>query len=144
MDILVENLGRVNYGPYLEQQRKGISGNILLDDVRQSDLTIYSLPLTAPQLQAIPFGRYKPHHEPAFYRALFDVKSPADNYLDLSNWGNGIVFLNKVPLGRFWNIGPQKRLYLPAPMLRQGENEIIIFETEGISGDQIEFFREPY
>lgn len=54
------------------------------------------------------------------------------------------MFLNKVPLGRFWNIGPQKRLYLPAPMLRQGENEIIIFETEGISGDQIEFFREPY
>ena len=144
MDILVENLGRVNYGPYLEQQRKGISGNILLDDVRQSDLTIYSLPLTAPQLQAIPFGRYKPHHEPAFYRALFDVKSPADTYLDLSNWGKGIVFLNKVPLGRFWNIGPQKRLYLPAPMLRQGENEIIIFETEGISGDQMDFFREPY
>ena len=38
-------------------------------------------------------------------------------------------------LGRFWEKGPQKRLYIPAPLLREGENQLLILETEGRSGE---------
>ena len=44
---------------------------------------------------------------------------------------------NGFNLGRFWNIGPQKKLYIPAPLLKKGDNEIVIFETEGNSADGI-------
>ena len=45
-----------------------------------------------------------------------------------------MVLLNGFTLGRFWEIGPQKRLYIPAPLLREGENRLTIIETEGRSG----------
>ena len=65
----------------------------------------------------------------------FDVDVPADTYLELPGWGKGVVFLNGFTLGRFWEIGPQKRLYIPAPLLRKGENTLLIVETEGRSGE---------
>ena len=68
------------------------------------------------------------------YRARFVVKRPADTFLDMSACGKGVVFLNGFCLGRFWDIGPQKRLYIPAPLLRAGRNELLIVETEGRFG----------
>ena len=64
----------------------------------------------------------------------FDVDEPADTFLDMSACGKGTVFLNGFCLGRFWDIGPQKRLYIPAPLLRAGRNELLIVETEGRFG----------
>ena len=52
----------------------------------------------------------------------------------MSACGKGTVFLNGFCLGRFWDIGPQKRLYIPAPLLRTGRNELLIVETEGRFG----------
>lgn len=80
---------------------------------------------------------------PVFYRFTLEVDSPADTFLDLSGWGKGTVFVNGRALGRFWDKGPQRRLYLPAPWLRMGENEIILFETEGRTGKTIVLWDEP-
>ena len=71
---------------------------------------------------------------PAVHLLSFEVDRCADTFLDLTGWGKGTVFLNGFTLGRFWEIGPQKRLYIPAPLLREGENELLIVETEGRFG----------
>ena len=71
---------------------------------------------------------------PAVHLLSFEVDEPADTFLDMSACGKGTVFLNGFCLGRFWDIGPQKRLYIPAPLLRAGSNELLIAETEGRFG----------
>ena len=63
------------------------------------------------------------------------VDTAADTFLDLPGFGKGFVFINGFALGRFWEIGPQKRLYIPAPLLREGKNDLLIIETEGKTGD---------
>ena len=80
---------------------------------------------------------------PAFFRFKFNISETGDTFLDFSGWGKGCVFINGFNIGRFWKIGPQKRLYIPAPLLKKGENEIIIFETEGIRRPFVELFSEP-
>jgi beta-galactosidase len=66
-----------------------------------------------------------------FYRESFDVDEPTDTFVDLRSFGKGEAFINGRPLGRFWNIGPQRTLYLPAPWLKKGANEIIVFDLDG-------------
>ena len=61
----------------------------------------------------------------------------------LPGWGKGFVTINGFNLGRFWEVGPQKRLYVPAPVLNTGVNEIIVFESEGKVGETIEFSDQP-
>ena len=46
-------------------------------------------------------------------------------------------------IGRFWDIGPQRRLYIPGPMLREGENELILFESEGRAPGTVTLAAEP-
>ena len=74
---------------------------------------------------------------------MFEINELGDTYIDLTGWGKGVVWINGFNLGRFWEIGPQKRLYLPAPLLQQGENTIIIFETEGRSLETITLLDKP-
>lgn len=140
MDILVENMGRVNYGVMLDDQHKGIAGKILVDNIRQDRITMYPLSLEEAQLEKIPFAEPVQHQQPAFYRVDFRVDKAADTYLELPGFGKGCVALNGRLLGRFWEVGPQKRLYIPAPWLKEGDNTLIIFETEGKSSGYVEFF----
>ena len=69
--------------------------------------------------------------EPSFYKFTFNAERKADTFIELDGFGKGCVFINGFNVGRFWEIGPQKRLYIPAPLLKTGENDIIVFETEG-------------
>jgi beta-galactosidase len=80
---------------------------------------------------------------PAFYRFEFEAIDLGDTFIELDGWGKGCVFINGFNLGRYWEIGPQKRLYIPAPLIKQGRNEIIVFETEGKSTGVIELKDEP-
>ncbi len=140
IDILVENMGRVNFGARMEEQRKGIDGRVQINDHIHHGWEIYPLPLD--HIEQVDFsGEYK-EGVPAFYRFELEVDETADTFLELSGFGKGCVFLNGFNLGRFWEIGPQKRLYVPAPLLREGRNEIIVFETEGKYSDTLTFYEE--
>ena len=141
IDILVENMGRVNFGPYLELQRKGIDHCVQINGHMHNNWQQYTLPLD--NVEKIDFdGEYK-EGTPAFFRFEFDVDECADTFLDFSGWGKGCVFVNGFNIGRFWKIGPQKRLYIPAPLLNKGRNDIIIFETDGERADYITLCNEP-
>jgi len=124
LDLLVENMGRVNYGPDL-LDRKGIRDGVLLGGQYLADWDIYPLPLD--DLSQLRFGPLAATG-PRFFRGVFDVDTAADTYLTLPGWTKGVVWLNGFNLGRYWQRGPQQTLYIPAPLLKQGRNELVILE----------------
>ena len=54
----------------------------------------------------------------------------------------GVVWINGFNLGRYWSAGPTETLYVPAPVLKNGVNEIVIFEQEKLSSLSISFSKE--
>ena len=141
LDILVENMGRVNFGPRMEHQRKGIADHVQINGHTHLNWNQYCLPLD--NVEKLDFTRGFTEGLPAFYHFTLDVDETGDTFLDFEGWGKGCIFLNGFNLGRFWEIGPQKRLYIPAPLLKKGKNEIIVFETDGKQPGTITLKDEP-
>jgi beta-galactosidase len=128
LDILVENLGRVNFNKPMREERKGLATAVTLAGRELTTWEVFPLPMSAlpnpkPQAAGGPDG-------PAFYRGRFTLSSTADTFLDTRGWGKGTVFLNGHHLGRFWDIGPQQTLYVPGPWLRRGVNDIVVFTLD--------------
>ena len=141
IDILMENMGRVNFGPRMERQRKGINQCVQINGHMHNQWMQYPLPLD--NIAKVDFsGEYR-EGLPAFYRFRFQAAESCDTFLDFKGWGKGCAFINGFHLGRFWEIGPQRRLYIPGPLIKKGENEIILFETEGKAAETIELLDEP-
>jgi beta-galactosidase len=142
IDILVENMGRVNYGANLDD-RKGITRGVLLGQQYLFGWKIYPLPLD--DLASLPFtpGAPAAGEYPAFFRGAFQVEHPADTHLALPGWTRGVVWINGFNLGRYWNRGPQKTLYLPGPLLRVGVNNLVILELHGTRSPEIELRSRP-
>jgi len=134
LDILVENSGRVNFGPEIRGERKGITKQVTLAGKPLSGWQIYSLPMTNPEKLAFRASECK---GACFYRGSLHVDHPSDTFLDTSSIAKGFVWVNGHALGRAWDIGPQKTLYLPGPWLHSGANEIIVFNLEGAPGTTI-------
>ncbi|XP_062894815.1 beta-galactosidase-1-like protein 2 [Mobula hypostoma] len=147
LSLLVENRGRVNYGLKLDEQRKGLLGDIFLNKQPLKDFIIYPLEMKTSFIEsfsAIKLNRIpeKPVLPAFFYGTHYLDSSPYDSFIRLKGWGKGVVFVNGLNLGRYWDIGPQKTLYLPAPWVQHGNNEIVIFE-ESKAGKIIEFVNQP-
>lgn len=150
LDILVEAMGRINFGRAIKDF-KGITEKVELiqPDGNATQLSTWQVALL-PDEEAfyleMPFsaageekdpGRVQPLWRssdgrlPGVYKGSFIVERPADTFLDFSRWGKGLVYVNGHPLGRFWEIGPQQTLYMPGCWLRQGENEIVVLDIIG-------------
>jgi beta-galactosidase len=140
VDILVENMGRSNFGPLLVTERKGITGHVTLDGAEWTGWQVYPLPMSDPD--AWPFAA-DAAKAPALWRGTFNVASPGDSFLDMRGWGHGMVWINGHCLGRYWKIGPQQTLYLPAPWLRAGENEAIVLDLEDGGAHTLEGLTDP-
>uniref|UniRef100_A0A4W2D1W1 Beta-galactosidase-1-like protein 2 n=1 Tax=Bos indicus x Bos taurus TaxID=30522 RepID=A0A4W2D1W1_BOBOX len=131
--ILVENQGRLASGTSMNQERKGLTGNIYLNGSPLRKFKIYSLEMQNKFIQRKLPNIWKPSFlhtvGPAFFLALLRVGSqPKDTFMSLQGWTKGVVFINGQNLGRYWNVGPQETLYVPGPWLKPGLNEIIVFE----------------
>lgn len=131
LDILVEAVGRVNFGQGIND-RKGIQAPVTLgkDKPPLSGWQVYSFPLDAPELAALQF---KPATTPgpAFWRGSFDLTQIGDTFLDVHSWGKGVVWVNGHCLGRYWNIGPTQTMYVPGPWLQAGHNEVVVLDLIG-------------
>ena len=145
LDILVENMGRVNFGPYMQKQRKGIDGPVLINTRQHYGYDIYTLSLD--NIDILIFGDISASEikgtGPSFYRYTFEADECCDTFIDMEGFGKGCVFINGFNLGRFWEVGPQKALYLPGPLIRKGKNEIVVFETEGKAQIELELMDHP-
>ncbi|MBP1658936.1 MAG: beta-galactosidase [Candidatus Aminicenantes bacterium] len=127
IDILVEGMGRINYGARL-LDRKGITDRVTLNAMTLMGWDVYPLAMDEEYVARIKFGRRPAERPGNFFRGRFDLPKAGDTYLDMSGWKKGVVWVNGHNLGRYWEIGPQKRLFCPAPFLVQGENEIVVFD----------------
>lgn len=127
MDILVENMGRINYGPELLDNHKGILGAVRLGSRILEHWACYSLPMTHPQTFTFRHP-VRSATAPVLLNGSFRLETPGDTYLDMSRWGKGQVWVNGHNLGRYWCIGPQQTLYLPGCWLHKGLNRIEVFE----------------
>ncbi|MFJ4620450.1 beta-galactosidase family protein [Streptomyces sp. NPDC088812] len=130
LDVLVENTGRVNYGPRIGTH-KGLAGPVTFDGTPLLDWSCHPLPLDdVPAPDALPPAPTPTSAlaEPAFHHGTFDVTTPADTFLSLPGWTKGQAWINGFPLGRYWNRGPQRTLYVPAPVLRPGTNDLLLLE----------------
>lgn len=138
LDILVENTARSNYGKPMRDERKGITDKVTLAGAELTGWSIYPLAVPSPFDSKSPettwlkrtrsAARAQAPRGPALHRGTFTVTTPADTFLDLRAWTKGMVWVNGFPLGRFWNIGPQQTLFLPAPFMRKGRNEVVVFD----------------
>ena len=135
LDIVVENMGRINFGSLLNDS-KGILGAVELDGKVLTHWVSKSVPLNDTTL--VPFqqlnGTIKPPNSTVFFRGTLRFDGGRyDAFLDLSMWSKGVAFINGHNLGRYWPVkGPQKTLYVPGTYLRSGSelNELILFEID--------------
>jgi len=128
LDILVENLGRINYGAEITHNLKGIITPVTIADQEiTGNWKMYKLPMS--EVPEIPQQRQAAVIDhPAVYHAAFNLNETGDTFLDMGTWGKGVVFVNGHNLGRYWKVGPQQTLYLPGCWLKKGENNITVFE----------------
>ncbi|XP_058801911.1 uncharacterized protein LOC131670377 [Phymastichus coffea] len=150
LQILVENLGRVNYGDIDTEDFKGIF------DVSANNITITSWDVTGFKLNSVTdnfFSQKKTAGQigklsqgPQFLVGYFDISGkPLDTYLNTEGWGKGVIYINGHNLGRYWTIGPQITLYVPAAFLKSGKNNLVVLELEKVpEGRKIEFQITPF
>jgi beta-galactosidase len=124
LDILVENMGRINYGPRLYADQKGITEKVTLAGEELHGWEMFHLPLT--DLKPLHWSTSTP--VPAFHRAEFRLSAPGDTWFDMRGWGKGNVWVNRHNLGRYWKIGPQQTLFCPGVCLKRGLNEIVVLD----------------
>lgn len=126
LDVLVENMGGVNYGPHIGDA-KGLLGPVTFEGTAVRDWDCHPLCLDDPD--ALPFEPATgTSAAPAFHHGTFDVREPADTFLSLPGWTKGQAWVNGFHLGRYWNRGPQRTLYVPGPVLRAGGNDLVLLE----------------
>lgn len=129
LDILVENMGRINYGAEIVHNLKGIISPVEINgDPVKGLWKMYSLPFDKiPELKNK--SKDIPERSPVIKEAKFQLKEKGDTFLDMRNFGKGIVFVNGKNVGRYWSkVGPQLTLYVPGVWLKKGENAIQVFE----------------
>lgn len=136
IDILVDAMGRVNYGKHL-YDRKGIS-RVMLGNQLVFDFTVHTIPLD--NLEHLQYGAAEKF--PKFFKGTFQAATDADCFVDMTGFKKGCVFINGFNLGRYWEAGPQVTLYIPKGVLK-AENEIVVFEQEGTSRNTVTITDTP-
>ncbi len=130
--VVCENMGRTNFGSKM-MRKKGIAGRCSVDGKIHFNWQAYHL--DSENIKSIVFDDTIRRNGGSFYKFIFNVKDePRDTFLRTDNFKKGFARLNGFNLGRYWEIGPQKTLYVPSALLKQGENELIIFESDGLKG----------
>lgn len=136
VELWVESLGRVNYGPR-QAEPKGITGGVLHERQYVHGVRARGLRLDAFEAGAVakvPFRPVAGETGPGLHRAVVDVPGPGDAALSLPGCTRGFVWVNGFCLGRYWSVGPQESLFVPGPVLRAGGNEVWVLELEGRAG----------
>ena len=129
IDILVENIGRINFGKYMSDERKGMEDCLLYGSVKLFGYDTRTIPLE--DLSALEWKENTvTDHMPCFFKGQFDAKSGVDTYVSFENLGHGYIWVNGFNLGRYDSAGPQMTLYLPGHFLKDAENEIIILDID--------------
>jgi hypothetical protein len=137
LEILVEAMGRINFGKNLID-RKGITDFVTLNGMTLMNWKVYKLPMDDKFIYDLRSSGRSLDKPGVFFRGSFILSRgegnlSSDTFVDVANYQKGIVWINGHNIGRYWNIGPQKRLYCPSIWLKEGLNEIMIFDLHQIT-----------
>jgi beta-galactosidase len=127
LDILVESMGHINFAQYMID-RKGITDRVTLNGMTLMNWAIFPLPMDENFIASLKPKSKEDFHDGIFFTGNFEITDPQDTYLDMSNYKKGVVWVNGHNLGRYWNAGPQHRLYCPGVWLKKGKNSMIVFD----------------
>ena len=134
LQILVENMGRINYGSEIVHNTKGIISPVKVAGKEiVGGWDMYKLPMSEAPVAANAIANGSPaaaklKDAPVIYSGTFNLDKTGDTFIDMESWGKGIIFINGINIGRYWKVGPQQTLYIPGVWLKKGENKIVIFE----------------
>ena len=146
IDVLVENMGRVNYGYKLgaPSQSKGVKGGIMINHQFRKGWKHYALKFDQEMLAKLDCYSAPPERvkTPTFYRFEAKLDDIADTFIDCSKYGKGCISVNGFNLGRYWNEGPIHYLYVPSGLLKE-KNEFIVFETENVKIEELTLLDHP-
>jgi beta-galactosidase len=139
LEIFVEGMGHINFAQFMID-RKGITDRVTLNGMTLMNWDIYKLPFDNQYIRSLKPATIDAQRNGVFFKGSFNLDKVADTYIDLSKYKKGVVWINGHNLGRYWDIGPQKRLYCPAPWLKKGVNEVMVFdlhqtEAASVSGE---------
>jgi beta-galactosidase len=147
LDILLYTIARVNFGVEIHD-RKGLHGPVTFKAKDGQAQALENWEIRAIDFDAdgvlppLAFKRGRAKGA-AFWRGSFDTGRTADTFLDMSGWGQGIVWINGRCLGRYWSIGPTQTMYLPGPWIRKGRNEVVVLDLTGPREARIAGLAEP-
>jgi beta-galactosidase len=126
LDLLVEGMGHIDFAQEMID-RKGITDRVTLQGMTLMNWDVFLLPLADAWVSELPAGVVDARPG-TFFRGAVTLDTPADTVLDMTGCRKGVVWVNGHNLGRYWDIGPQKRLYCPASWLKAGANDDIVFD----------------
>ncbi|WP_213947126.1 beta-galactosidase [Luteibacter sp. dw_328] len=133
LEVLVDTFGHINFGPRIGEH-KGLIGPVSIDDMPLHEVEAWPIPLDDDWIRGLrgfadesaPTER---EARPAiFFTSTLHIETPGDLYIDMTAWSKGYLWINGQLLGRYWNIGPQQRLFCPGPWLRAGDNELLVLD----------------
>lgn len=147
LDILVEAMGRVNFDEAIHD-RKGITEKVEIVNKKGAkelkNWEVFSFPVDYSFAKNKRFSpNSTPLSTPAYYRATFNLEKTGDVFFNMQDWGKGMVWVNGISIGRFWEIGPQQTLFMPGCWLKEGENEIIVLDLKGPEQTLIKGLKYP-
>ncbi|MFD2965826.1 beta galactosidase jelly roll domain-containing protein [Sphingobacterium bambusae] len=129
LQLFVENIGRITYGPEILDNSKGLFGWVKLDGEHVEDWTMKTLDIKNYHVEDLSFSKDSTLHAPCFYQGVFSTDaSSSPIYLDISGWGMGEVWINGHYLGSFWEQEKQQSLLIPSNYLIPGTNTLVVFE----------------
>ena len=130
LQIYVENIGRITYGPEITDNSKGLSGEVTLDGNKVSNWKMIPLTIQQYPVKDLVFEDRKETAIPGFYKGDFKIDELKKTYLDITGWGMGEVWVNQKYIGSYWEEEKQQSILIPSEDLVKGENEIVVFELK--------------
>ncbi|MET0303524.1 MAG: beta-galactosidase, partial [Microbacteriaceae bacterium] len=145
VELLVEDQGRVNYDVRIGEE-KGLIGTATigghpLTGWRAAPVDVESA--ARAQLDAPRDPASACEVGPVALHGTFALDAASDLFLDTSGWTDGYAFVNGFFLGRYSQSGPQVTLYVPAPVTRQGDNDLLVLELDHTTSATAEFVSAP-
>ena len=137
LDILVEAMGHINFAQYMID-RKGITDRVTLNGMTLMNWQTCLLPMDEKFVSGLKTKYPEGFNNGLFFKCEFSLTETGDTYFDMRKYSRGIVYVNGHNLGRFWNVGPQQRLYCPEGWLKKGRNEIIVFDLLQLTAAEVE------
>ncbi len=130
LQLYVENIGRIIYGPEILDNSKGLFGTVTFNDTGVEGWKMTPLEVRDCEVDGLDFTAIADTEKPVFFKGKFWLDALCEIHLNVSGWGMGEVWLNGSYLGTYWEEYPQQSLQIPADALRKGENELVVFELK--------------